>query len=166
MALTVGILGRVAARRRVAQAGAMRRAGDPAGAVEALAELLADEPEDPAANVEMARALHVLGDSAGAEEHYRRALVARLEYRLIVELAGAVAEQGRGEEAEELVAAALEMTEHNRRLDTGEALLVRAVVAAGEGRVDDARSALDAIDSGRSSATTREYARRLRERLP
>ena len=82
-------------RRKIAAAGALRRAGDAAGAVDALAPILADTPDDPAANVEMARALQLLEDFAGAEEHYRRAIREQLDYVLVIELAGAVGTQGR-----------------------------------------------------------------------
>ncbi len=157
--------GRMGHRRAVAQAGDRRRAGDAAGAVDLLAPVLLADEENAAANVEMARALHVLGDLDGAEEHYRRALRAELDYRLVVELAGVVGSAGRVREAEELLGAALQMTEAVDGLDPGEALLVSATLAAGQGRNDDARAILDEIDAGGSGQDVREYARRLREKL-
>jgi hypothetical protein len=154
-------------RRRLARAGQMRRSGDPAGAVDVLAPMLVDAPDDPAANVEMARALSGLGDPAGAEDHYRSALAISLDYQIVVELAGVLIERRRAGEAEQLVEAALHMTEADPRLDPGEALLVRATLAATEGRTDDARADLDAIEAERRArATTKEYARRLKDRLP
>src|SRR5437867_9904860 len=91
----MGFLSGAALRRRVTAAGSLARSGDPAAAVETLAEVLAGAPDDLAANVEMARALTLLDDPAGAEEHYRRALQARLEYSIVVELAQAIAAQKR-----------------------------------------------------------------------
>ena len=157
--------GRMGRRRAIAQAGEQRRAGDAAAAVELLAPVLLADAEDAAANVEMARALHVLGDLEGAEEHYRRALREELDYKLVVELAGVVGSAGRVKEAEELLGAALQMTEAVDGLDPGEALLVSATLAAGQGRNDDAREILDEIDAGKSGAEVREYASRLRARL-
>ena len=157
--------GRMGHRRAVADAGERRRAGDAAGAVDLLAPVLMADEENPAANVEMARALHVLGDLDGAEEHYRRALRAELDYRLVVELAGVVGSAGRVREAEELLGAALQMTEAVEGLDPGEALLVSATLAAGQGRNDDARAILDEIEAGSSGEDVREYAQRLREKL-
>jgi thioredoxin-like negative regulator of GroEL len=161
----VKLPGRLGRRRTVEKAGELRRTGDAAGAVELLAPVLLADAEDAAANVEMARALHVLGDLDGAEEHYRRALREELDYKLVVELAGVVGSAGRVKEAEELLGAALQMTEAVDGLDPGEALLVSATLAAGQGRNDDARSILDEIDGGSSGPELREYARRLRERL-
>lgn len=152
-------------RRAVARAGDLRRTGDAAGAVELLAPVLMDDEENAAANVEMARALHVLGDLAGSEEHYRRALRAELDYRLVVELAGVVGSAGRVREAEELLGAALQMTQAVEGLDPGEALLVSATLAAGQGRNDDARAILDEIDAGTSGDDVRTYAQRLRAKL-
>jgi tetratricopeptide (TPR) repeat protein len=161
----VKLPGRIGRRRTVGKAGGLRRAGDVAGAVELLAPVLMADAEDAAANVEMARALHVLGDFDGAEEHYRRALREELDYKLVVELAGVVGSAGRVKEAEELLGAALQMTEAVEGLDPGEALLVSATLAAGQGRNDDARAILDEIDGGSSGPELREYSRRLRERL-
>lgn len=157
--------GRLGRRRTIATAGELRRTGDAAGAVELLAPVLLADAEDAAANVEMARALQVLGDLEGAEEHYRRALREELDYKLVVELAGVVGSAGRVREAEELLGAALQMTEAVEGLDPGEALLVSATLAAGQGRNDDARAILDEIDAGESGPDVREYARRLRDRL-
>src|ERR1051326_4089453 len=128
------LTGRLGRRRRITQAGELRRAGDAAGAVDILAPILLADSEDAAANVEMARALHVLGDLEGAEEHYRRALREELDYKLVVELAGVVGSAGRVTEAEEVLGAALQMTEAVEGLDPGEALLVSATLAAGQGR--------------------------------
>jgi Tfp pilus assembly protein PilF len=158
--------GRLGRRRAVANAGELRRSGDAAAAVELLAPVLMADEEDAAANVEMARALQVLGDLEGAEEHYRRALRAELDYRLVVELAGVVGSSGRVREAEELLGAALQMTEAVQGLDPGEALLVSATLAAGQGRNDDARAILDEIDAGSSGPDVRDYAQRLRAKLP
>lgn len=157
--------GRLGHRRAVADAGGRRRAGDAAGAVDLLAPVLLADEDNTAANVEMARALHVLGDLDGAEEHYRRALRAELDYRLVVELAGVIGSAGRVREAEEMLGAALQMTEAVEGLDPGEALLVSATLAAGQGRNDDARAILDEIENGRPGSDVLEYARRLRERL-
>lgn len=158
--------GRLGHRRRVDDAGELRRAGDAAGAIELLAPVLMTDPENAAANVEMARALHMLGDLEGAEEHYRRALREELEYELVVELAGVVGAAGRVPEAEELLGAALQMTQVEKELDPGEALLVSATLAAGQGRPDDARAILDEIEAGSPGPGVREYATRLRARLP
>lgn len=158
--------GRLGRRRAVAQAGEQRRAGDAAAAVELLAPVLLADAEDPAANVEMARALHLLGDLEGAEEHYRRALREELDYKLVVELGGVVGSAGRIKEAEELLGAALQMTEAVDGLDPGEALLVSATLKAGQGKSEDARVILDEIDAGTSGPEVREYARRLRQKLP
>jgi len=160
------LTGRLGRRRRITQAGELRRAGDAAGAVDILAPILLADAEDAAANVEMARALHVLGDLEGAEEHYRRALREELDYKLVVELAGVVGSAGRVTEAEELLGAALQMTEAVEGLDPGEALLVSATLAAGQGRNDDARAILDEIEAGNSGPDVREFSRRLREKLP
>ena len=157
--------GRLGHRRAVADAGERRRAGDAAGAIDLLAPVLLADEDNAAANVEMARALHVLGDLDGAEEHYRRALRAELDYRLVVELAGVVGSTGRVREAEEMLGAALQMTETIEGLDPGEALLVSATLAAGQGRKDDARAILDEIESGGSSPDLLEYVRRLRATL-
>jgi len=152
-------------RRAISKAGEARRSGDAAGAVDLLAPVLMADEENAAANVEMARALHVLGDLAGAEEHYRRALREELDYRLVVELAGVVGSAGRVREAEELLGAALQMTEAVEGLDPGEALLVSATLAAGQGRNADARAILDEIEAGPSGEDVRAYAQRLREKL-
>ena len=77
----------------VERAAALRRAGDFTGAIDVLADALTADPEDTAANAEMARALRLIGDPAGAEEHLRVALKTVLDYQLVVELAGVAAEQ-------------------------------------------------------------------------
>lgn len=166
----VGLVSRLWFGRRVARAGALRRGGDGAGAVEELARLLDERPDDAAANVEMARALQVLGDASGAEEHYRRALAQSLDYTLVVELAETLAEQDRAVEAQETIDAALVMAEKTPRLDPGAALLVRATIAHAQGLDDDARAVLDRITGDRavrkrSSRETLRYAERLREQL-
>ena len=157
--------GRMGQRRAVAKAGELRRAGDAAGAVELLAPVLMADEENAAANVEMARSLHVLGDLAGAEEHYRRAIREELDYMLVVELAGVVGAANRMREAEELLGAALQMTEAIEGLDPGEALLVSATLKASKGKSDEARAILDEIEAGKSGAQVLDYAKRLRERL-
>ena len=157
--------GRLGRRRAIAGAGELRRGGDAAAAVELLAPVLMADEENAAANVEMARALQVLGDLEGAEEHYRRALRAELDYQLVVELAGVVGSAGRVREAEELLGAALQITEAVEGLDPGEALLVSATLKAGQGRNDDARKILDEIEAGSSGPGVLEYAKRLREKL-
>ena len=58
----------------VERAASLRRAGDFTGAIDVLADALTADPEDTAANAEMARALRLIGDPAGAEEHIRIAL--------------------------------------------------------------------------------------------
>ena len=153
-------------RRQVDKAGGLRRSGDAAGAIDLLAPVLLAEPENTPANVEMARSLHLLGDLAGSEEHYRRAIREELDYHLVVELAGVVGAAGRIKEAEELLGAALQMTEAEKGLDPGEALLVSAALAAGQGRTKRARKILDEIDAGESGPGVREYAAKMRERLP
>ena len=149
----------------VAKAAEQRQSGDAAAAVELLAPVLLVDEEDAAANVEMARALHVLGDLEGSEEHYRRALREELDYKLVVELAGVVGSAGRIKEAEELLGAALQMTQAVDGLDPGEALLVSATLKAGQGRAEEAREILDEIDVGGSGPDVITYAKRLRERL-
>jgi thioredoxin-like negative regulator of GroEL len=162
----VRLPGRLGNRRRIDEAGELRRTGDAPGAIELLAPVIMADPENAAANVEMARALHVLGDLEGAEEHYRRAIREELEYALVVELAGVVGAAGRVTEAEELLGAALQMTQVEENLDPGEALLVSATLAAGQGRPDDARAILDEIEAGSPGPAVREYASRLRAKLP
>jgi Tfp pilus assembly protein PilF len=162
----MGLFSRGTRRSRIGAAGSLRRGGDAAGAVEILAELLAQDPDDPVANVEMARSLQLLSDYKGSEEHYRRALAARLDYALVVELAGVVGAQGRGDEASSMLDAALLMTEEDSRLDPGEAHLMRAILANAQGRPTDARAALEGLEDPRTSAALRGYARRLRDRLP
>jgi tetratricopeptide (TPR) repeat protein len=149
----------------VERAAALRRAGDFTGAIDVLADALTAEPDDAAANIEMARALRLIGDPAGAEEHIRIALKEVLDYQLIVELAGVVAEQNRIKEAQDLIDAALAMAEGNPRLDPGEALLVRAAIEAGRGKKKEALAALDLIVPKRASAQVKDYAARLRARL-
>ncbi|HEX9713363.1 MAG TPA: tetratricopeptide repeat protein [Actinomycetota bacterium] len=147
--------------RRLRDAARLRRAGDAPGAIDVLAEVLTADADHVAANAEMARALRLLDDPAGAEEHLRRALDVVLDYTLICELAAALAEQGRVAEAEESLDAALFMTEKQPRLDPGEALLVRAVIAHGQGRDDDARAALAKIVPKRARRDTLRYAERV-----
>lgn len=130
-----------------------------------VAPVLMEDPDHAAANVEMARALHVLGDLEGAEEHYRRALRQTLDYPLVVELAGVVGAAGHVAEAEELLDAALDMARADPRLDPGEAKLVRAVLAASEGRTADAARTLDELEAGPAGSAARDFARRLRERI-
>lgn len=144
---------------------AHRRAGDPHAAIDVLAEILTATPDDVPATVEMARALRLIGDPVGAEEHIRIALAAVLDYTLTVELAGVLAEQGRVVEAEQTLDAALFMADANPRLDPGEALIVRATIAHAQGRADDARTALDQIVPKRASKTTKRYAALLQERI-
>jgi len=160
----MGILSGSSSRRRVSAAGELARSGDPAGAVEQLAAVLDDEPEDVAANVEMARALMLLDDPAGAEEHYRRAIAVRLDYKLVIELAQALAARGRLDDAEDHLDAALQMTESDKKLDAGEVHLARAMLYAGEGRADDARAALAQIPTS-TSRSVRDFAARLEASL-
>jgi tetratricopeptide (TPR) repeat protein len=160
----MGALAGLARRRKIAAAGALRRRGDAAGAIDSLAPVLADAPEDPAANVEMARALQLLEDFAGAEEHYRRALREQLDFMLVIELAGVVGGQGRVDEANDLLDAALQIAEQGRGLDAGEAHFMRAMVAAGNGRADDARAAL-ALIGDQSSPRLKEFASKLAANL-
>jgi Tfp pilus assembly protein PilF len=157
--------GKLGDRRRIEQAAKRRQAGDAAAAVELLAPVLLRDTDDAAANVEMARALLVLGDLDGAEEHYRRALREELDYSLVAELAGVVGAAGRISEAEELLGAALQMTQVEKDLDPGEALLVSATLAAGQGRNSEALAILDEIDAGTPGDSVRQYAARLREKL-
>lgn len=157
-----GALGRRHFQKQVERAAGLRRAGDAPGAIDVLAELLIRDPGDVGANAEMARALRLLGDPAGAEEHLRKAVSNVLDYQLVVELAQALTEQGRVEEAEDLLDAALAMAKGNPRLDPGDALIVRATIAHAQGRDDDALAALDQIVPKRASALTKRYAERLR----
>lgn len=152
-------------RKRIRAAAALRQAGDFPAAIELLADVLTAEPDHVAANAEMARALRLIGDPAGAEEHIRIALQGVLDYQLVVELAHALTEQGRVEEAEDAIDAALAMANGNPRLDPGEALLVRATIAAAQGRDADARAALDAIVPKRAGRGVLAYAQRLRSSL-
>ena len=149
----------------VERAAALRRAGDFPAAIDVLADALTADPEDASANTEMARALRLIGDPAGAEEHLRVALNSVLDYQLVVELAGVVAEQNRIKEAQGLIDAALGMADGNPRLDPGEALLVRAAIEAGRGKKKEALEALDRIVPKRASAQVKDYAARLRARL-
>jgi lipopolysaccharide biosynthesis regulator YciM len=153
------------AAARIKHAAALRQAGDFPAAIDELADVLTEEPEDTAANAEMARALRLIGDPAGAEEHLRIALKDVLDYQLVVELAGVVAEQNRIKEAQGLIDAALSMANGNPRLDPGEALLVRAVIEAGRGKKKQALAALDQIVPKRAGPQVREYAARLRAQL-
>ncbi len=147
------------------RAAALRRAGDVPSAIDVLADVLTADEDHVAANAEMGRALRLLGDPTGAEECFRRAIAVVLDYQLVVELAGVVAEQERLAEAEELIDAALAMAKGNPRLDPGEALLVRAAIAAGRGDNDAARRSLDEIVTKRASRQTLRYAQRLRVSL-
>ena len=160
----MGILSGSSLRRRISAAGELARSGDPAGAVERLAAILDDEPEEVAANVEMARALMLLDDPAGAEEHYRRAIAVRLDYSLVIELAQCLAARGRLDDAEDHLDAALQMTESDGKLDAGEVHLARAMLYAGEGRTEDARTALAQIPSS-TSRGVRDFAARLQASL-
>ena len=153
------------AGKQIARAAALRRDGDAPAAVDVLAEILLRDPTHVAANAEMARALRLLGDPEGAEEHLRRALETVLDYTLLCELAGVLAEQARVEEAEEHLDAALFMAEKTPRLDPAEALLVRAAIAHAQGRDADARAALDRVVPKRSRAATLRYVERLREAI-
>jgi lipopolysaccharide biosynthesis regulator YciM len=150
---------------RIKHAASLRRAGDFPAAIDVLADVLTEDPDDTTANAEMARALRLIGDSAGAEEHLRIALKDVLDYQLVVELAGVVAEQNRIKEAQDLIDAALAMANGNPRLDPGEALLVRAVIEAGRGKKKLALAALDQIVPKRAGPQVKEYAARLREVL-
>lgn len=152
-------------RKRVREAAAARRGGDFHRAIEILADVLTADPEHVPANAEMGRALLLIGDATGAEEHLRAALNVVLDYRLVVELAAALAQRGGVAEAEQALEAALLMTDKNPRLDPGEALLVRAAIAHAQGRDDDARAALDAIVPKRATTETKTYAERLRASL-
>jgi hypothetical protein len=152
-------------RRAISAAAAHRRDGESHEAIQILADVLTSEPGHVTANAEMARALRLIGDAAGAEEHLRICLRDVLDYQLLVELASVLAEQDRVAEAEETLDGALFMAEKMPRLDPGEALLVRAAIAAGDGRPDAARAALDAIPPKRASATVKRYAERLRASL-
>jgi tetratricopeptide (TPR) repeat protein len=150
---------------RVKHAAALRRAGDFPAAIDELADVLTAEPDDPAANAEMGRALRLIGDPSGAEEHIRIALNNVLDYQLVVELAGVVAEQNRVKEANDLIDGALAMANGNPRLDPGEALLVRAAIEAGRGKTKQALAALDQIVPKRAGRQVTEYAARLRADL-
>src|SRR5439155_23199776 len=112
-----------------AKAAELRRSGDAPAAIDVLAPVLFSDPDDAAANVEMARCLHMLDDLAGAEEHYRRAIREELDYGLIVELATVIGAAGRMREAEKMPGAALQMTQGDKNLDPREALLVKATFA-------------------------------------
>jgi len=151
--------------RALERAGERRRSGDGAAAVDELAPLLVSQPDDPAANIEMARALQLLGDVAGAEEHYRGALRVSLSYQIVVELAGVIGAQGRAQEADETLDAALVMTQKDRTLDPGEVHLMRAMLAAGSGRRADAEDALERLEGSKPAEHLLAYGRRVRERL-
>lgn len=151
--------------RALERAGALRQDGDAAGAVDELAPLLLERPDDPAANIEMARALQLLGDAAGAEEHYRRALLVGLSYQIVVELAGVIGAQGRGEEADQTLDAALVMCQKDATLDPCEVHLMRALLAAGAGRREDAEAALELLENSKPSAQLLAYGKRVREKL-
>jgi tetratricopeptide (TPR) repeat protein len=153
------------ARKAIEHAGEQRRAGDAAEAVEQLAPLLLEYPDDPQANVEMSRALQLLGDNIGAEEHYRRTLKMTLDYRVVVELSGVVGAQGRSAEAWELLDAAHQMAEKDSSLDAGEVHLMRAMLAVGSGDETAAREALEKLDGARTSDANRAYGRRLASKL-
>jgi len=151
--------------RAVGRAARLRRAGDAPGAVDILADILLAQPEHAAANAEMGRALRLLGDPAGAEEHLRRAIGTVLDYTLVVELAGALAEQSKVDEAEENIDAALYMTERMPRLDPAEALIVRAVIAHAQGRDAEALGVLEGVVAKRSSKQTLRHVRRIRDAI-
>ena len=150
----------LARRRKITSAGQLRRSGDPAAAVEALSAVLSEAPDDAAANVEMARALHLLEDLPGAEEHYRRALALQLEYALVIELAGIVGRQSRIEEAEELLTAAEQIAEADKKLDIGEVHFARAMLLAANGRTGEALESLKLIPAT-SGPQLRGFAERL-----
>ena len=149
--------------RRVEQAARLRREGDAPAAIDLLARVLTADPSHVAANAEMARALRLLGDPAGAEEHLRAAIEQVLDYTLVVELAQALVEQDRVEEAEEYLDAALFMTENQPRLDPAEALIVRAVIRHAQERDEDALAALDQIQRKRARHDSWRHAERVRE---
>lgn len=151
--------------RALEEAGAQRQDGDAAAAVEILAPLLLDHSDDPAANIEMARALSLLDDASGAEEHYRRALQVQLAYAIVVELAGVIGAQGRGDEAEETLQAALVMTEQDRTLDAGEVYLMRAMLAVGRRDRIAAEAALLELEESKPDERLLKYGRKLRDRL-
>lgn len=152
-------------RRPVSAAAVYRREGDAARAIEILGDVLAASPAHAAANVEMARALRMLGDPAEAEVFYRAALEAVLDYVAICELAQVVVEQDRIDEAEELLDAAIAMSNGHPRLDPGEAFLVRASIALGQGRIEDARSALDNIHRKRARKDTMRFVELMRAKI-
>lgn len=151
--------------RLLEQAGELRQDGDAAAAVETLAPLLVERPDDPAANIEMARALQLLEDAAGAEEHYRRALKVHLAYPIVVELAGVIAAQGRASEADETLDAALVMTEKDKTLEPGEVHLMRAMIAVGRKDRAAAETALKTLEETKPGEQLQRYAAKLRERL-
>lgn len=152
-------------RKAVAMAAAARRDGDAPAAIDQLAEVIADDPTHVSANAEMARSLRLIGDPTEAESYYRSALTGVLEYSLVVELAECLAEQGRVEEAEEHLDAALAIAAGRPRLDPGEALIVRATIALAQERPADARSALDLIVPKRASKATKALASKLEAKL-
>lgn len=152
-------------RRPVSAAAAYRRDGEAARAIEILGDVLAASPSHAAANVEMARALRVLGDPAEAEVFYRAALEEVLDYTAICELAQVVVEQGRVGEAEELLDAAIAMSNGHPRLDPGNAWLVRATIALGQGRTEDAHAALDQIHKKRARKETMRFVEVMRVRI-
>ncbi|MCA1833488.1 MAG: tetratricopeptide repeat protein [Actinomycetota bacterium] len=154
----------LARRRKIASAGQLRRNGDAAGAAEELSTVLSEAPDDAAANVEMARALHLLGDLPGAEEHYRRALAAQLEFALVIELAGIVGQQERIEEAEELLTAAEQIAESDKKLDIGEVHFARAMLAAASGRTADALASLKLVPET-SGPQLKRFAVRLQQSI-
>lgn len=160
--------GKGEARRRsraLEEAGDLRQAGDAAEAVDVLAPLLVEHPDDPGANIEMARALQLLGDASGAEEHYRRALKVSLAYPIVVELAGVIGALGRHDEAAETLDAALVMTERDKTLDAGEVHLMRAMLAAGRKDRDAMEAALGDLESSKAGTQLIAHGKRLRERL-
>lgn len=151
--------------RAISAAAAYRRDGDAARAIEILGEVLGAAPDHAAANVEMGRALRLLGDPAEAEGFYRAAIAEVLDYVAICELAQVVAEQDRVDEARELLDGALAMANGTPRLDPGEALLVIAAIALSEGAHDEARSALDKIHRKRARPATLRVAAEMRARI-
>lgn len=156
---------RTPSKRPISAAAVYRREGNPERAIEILGDVLANAPDHAAANVEMARALRLLGDPAEAEIFYRAALESVLDYVAVCELAQVVVEQGRIDEAEELLDAAIAMANGQPRLDPGEAFLVRASIAIGQGRLAAAHDALDQIHKKRASKTTMSFLEIMRARI-
>ncbi len=162
------LFGRGDARKRMRaleHAGSLRQGGDGAAAIAVLAPLLLAHPDDPAANIEMARALQLLDDASGAEDHYRRALAITLAYPIVVELAGVIGALGRGDEAEETLEAAMVMARQDKTLDAGEVHLMRAMLAAGRRDHPAAEAALKSLEESKPGERLLEHGRKLRTRL-